>query len=1072
MLEFRVLGPLEIGSEGEPVRLSGRKERAVLAALLVDPGRARPAEELVAAVWGEDAPPTAEKSLQVRLSHLRAALAGGRDVLVRDGRGYRMAVEPERVDAVRFERLVGEAATQPGPDAALARYDEALSLVRGRPYADVEEFDGLASEIRRLDELRMRAIEGRMRALLGLGRHAEALPELDRLVRDEPHHEALAGLLMLALYRAGRQVDALRAYRLAAERLRDLGLEPSEDLRRIEGQILTQSEELVLPAIAAPASATSPPVVTGPRTNLPARLTSFIGRNRERAALRTRLRSDRLLTLTGPGGVGKTSLAVEAAREVVEELRDGVWLVGLGTLATPEQIPAVVADALPFGAAGPNLRGEGREAIDALCERLAGRETLIVLDDCEHLAAGVARIAERLLEAADGVRILATSRQALGARGEAIVDVEPFEPGGEDALRLFAERARAVAPSFVLDDRTLPAATTIATRLDGLPLALELAAARVRALAVAEIADRLDDRFALLGDTGTGTPSRRGTLRHVVEWSFDLLPEPEQELFCRLAVFRAPFTFEAAERVAGGGPVDRAALPDLLVSLVDRSMLSVDDTRYRMLETLREFGLRRLDERDGLEGARRRHAAWAATIADSDGRGMYADGVDAVRIALAPHRADLDVAVELALDEADGPLALPLATALGILDFGLGDSTRARTRLARAIRLDAPAATRVPALTMQSLLLTMHGLAEQGAAVAAQALEAADDQRWRDRAQAGRGVARLLGGDVVAALEDLDGLEERLTQRGEVWLRGFVCGWQGFVRLVLGELVEAQRLSGRAVEAFERCHDVWGLLTASVNLARVHVALGAYDDAAAVLERAVRVGEARVPGRLGPLLHDFGLVQLRRERFDDAATLWQRCVALGRRQAVSGGWVLLTGPAERWYAAMAAGHLARIDGDWGLAASHYAEARALLEAVEREARDTIGINAAIATSLIVQGECTDPAEAGDLLRRALERAMSSGDRRLVARAMDSIAQVSDDAARSAELLGAAEAHPPRRRRPAAPVERRRVTAVALAAARRARRRGLRPGARARARRPAPGRVRRAVVLLCERPGAR
>jgi tetratricopeptide (TPR) repeat protein len=285
---------------------------------------------------------------------------------------------------------------------------------------------------------------------------------------------------------------------------------------------------------------------------------------------------------------------------------------------------------------------------------------------------------------------------------------------------------------------------------------------------------------------------------------------------------------------------------------------------------------------------------------------------------------------------------------------------------------------------------------------------------------------------VAGALEDFDGLEDRLSLRGEVWLRGFVCGWQGFVKLVLGELVEARRLSTRAVDAFERCHDVWGLLTACVNLARVDVALGAYDDAAAVLERAVQVGEAKVPGRLGPLLHDYGLVELRRERFDRAVALWRRCVELGERQAMSGGWVLLTGPAERWYAVMAAGHLARVDGDLDLAASRYAEARALLEAVEREDRDTIGINAAIATSLLVQGECTDPAEAADLLRHALSRAMGSGDRRLVARAMESIAQTSDDATRSAEMLGAADAIRLAAGGPLPPTERRRVEAVALA----------------------------------------
>jgi predicted ATPase/DNA-binding SARP family transcriptional activator len=1030
VLEFRVLGPLEIGGPEGPVDVRGRKERAVLAALLVDPGRARPAEELVATVWGEDAPPSAEKSLQVRLSHLRAALPGGRDVLVRDGPGYRLRIDADAVDAHRFERLVEEAGRAAGdPVAALDRFEEALALVRGRPYADVEDFTGLASEVRRLDELRLRAVEGRMRALLDLGRHGDALPELERLVRDEPHHEALAGLLMLALYRAGRQVEALRAYREAAARLRDLGLEPSEELRRIEGLILTQSEE-----VAAPAAPPPPAAADAPRTNLRARLTSFVGREAELERLRTRIRDERLVTLVGPGGVGKTSLATEAARQLVHELRDGVFVVGLATLTGPDQIPAVIADALPFGAAGPNLRGgDGHEAIDALGERLAGREVLLVLDDCEHVAAGVARVAERLLGAAGGVRVLATSRQALGAQGESIVDLRPFDPGGEEALRLFVERARAVQPSFALDDTTREAALTICRRLDGLPLALELAAARVRALPVQEIAARLDDRFALLGDARAGAgPGERRSLGQVVDWSFGLLPEREQELFCRLAVFRSPFTLEAAERVAGGGPVDRGEVADLLVSLVERSMLSTEDGRYRMLETLRAFGLRRLAEHDALDGALRRHAGWAATLADTHGRRVYAEGIDAVRAALAPNRADLDAAVDLALDEGDGERAVPLATALGILDFGLGDSTRARTRLARALRLEASAQVRVPALTVQSLLLTMHGLVDAGTAASERALEEATDARRRDRALATRGTARLLGGDMTGALEDFEGLEERFRLRGETWIRGLTCGWQAYVRLVLGELAEAQRLSRRAVQAFERCGDVWGLLSASVNLARVAVALGAYDDAAQVLERAVQAGEARVPERLGPLLHEYGLVEMRRERYDEAERLWRRCAELGERQAMSGGWVLLTGPAERWYAVMAAGHLARTAGDWDTASARYGEAVALLEAVEREDRDTIGINAAIANSLVCRGEVTDPAEAIGHLRRALARAMASGDRRLVARVMEAMAQVGDDPVQGAELLGAADAVRLAAGGPRPPIERRAVQAIELA----------------------------------------
>jgi predicted ATPase/DNA-binding SARP family transcriptional activator len=1015
-MQFRVMGPLQVGPTDAAATVPGRKERAVLAALLVDLGRARSAQELVAAVWGADAPPSAEKSLQVRLSHLRSSLPAGREVVVRDGRGYRLAVDPDVVDAYRFERLVDEASRH-SPAAALERYDEALALVRGRPYADVEEFEGLAAEVRRLDALRLRAVEGRLRALLDLGRHAEALPELERVVRDEPHHEVFTALLMLALYRAGRQVEALEAYRRTAAQLFELGLEPSEELRRLEARILSHDVETVAPQEA--------------RTNLPARLTSFVGRADEIAELGERLRAGRMVTVTGPGGVGKSSLAVEAARAWIGDLDDGVWLVELAALEHPDQVPAAIADAVPFGAAGADLRGEAGEAIDVLCERLGGRRALLVLDTCEHLAAGVARVAERVLGAADGVRVLATSRQPLGAQGEALLELRPFAPDGAEALRLFVERARAAQPAFRLDPDSRAAAATICARLDGLPLAIELAAARVRALPVAEIAARLDDRFALLGDgrdDGGGRSHR--TLGAVVAWSFGLLTEAEQELFCRLTIFRGPFTLEGAERVAGGGDVDRARLPDLLASLVERSMVSVEEGRYRLLETLRAFGLQRLEERGGLERCRLRHIAWGAAIADSEGRRLYAEGADVVRGELAPHRPDLDAAAELALDERDGERALPLATALGVLDFGLGDSARGRIRLARSLRLEGPASARVPALIVQSALLTLHGLTEPGRAAATRAHELAEDDRWRDRALAFRGCARLLGGDAPGALADLEGLEQRLTLRGETWLRGFVCGWQGFVLLVLGDLEEARRLSMRAMQAFERCADVWGVLTAAVNLARVDRALGAYDEAARVLERALEIGEQRVPARLGPLLHDFGLVQLRREQFDHAAELLQRCTEVAAASA-GGGWVLLSGPAERWYAQMAAGHLARLDGDDPRAAARYADARALLEVVEREERRTIGIEAAIAVSLLAQGEVTDPDASGAMLREALGRAMQSGDRRLVAQSLDALARVVDSPAQGAELLGAAAAIRDGAGGPLPAVDARAVEAIAL-----------------------------------------
>lgn len=1006
-MNFRVLGPVEVVAGDEVARVSGRKERAVLAALIVHLGRARSAEELVASVWGADAPPTAEKSLQVRLSHLRSSMGDGRGVIVRDGRGYRLAVDPEAVDAVRFERLVDEAGRHP-PGEALRLYEEALGLVRGRPYADVEEFDGLAAEVRRLDELRMRAIEGRLRALLELGRHAEALPELERLTTDEPHHEGFAALQMLALYRAGRQVEALEAYRDTARRLTELGLDPSEDLRRLERLILEQDERVAAPEQVAADS---------PSTNLPARLTSFVGRAEELDALRDRVVNHRLVTVAGPGGVGKTSVAVEAARDEAERLRDGAWLVELGPVTGAEELPAAIAGALPFGSAGPDIAGGGQQAAVALAQRLSGRELLLLLDGCEHLADGVAALAGRILAAASDVRIIATSRQPLGVLGEALVELRPFDTADPAAVELFADRARAADPDFSLDDpATAAAVEQICRRLDGLPLALELAAARVRALPVSEIAGQLAGGFTLQ------------PLDEMVAWSFGLLAPPEQELFARLSLFRSPFTLADAQRIGG----THAA--DALAALVDRSMVGAEGGRYRVLETLRSFGTKRLEERGDDDDATGRYVAWAASLALVHGDRLWSEGLERVFRSLGPRRADLAAASDLACSRGDATAALRLAAAVAQIAFRLGDPAHGRERLATALSLDGgDDAARLSALTIYTTMLVLHGRLEEGGLAAAQALslaEEAQDARLIDRSRALRALGRLLGGDVGGALEDFEGLEERLADDGQDWLHGFVCGWSGYVHLVLGDLGEARRLSELSFVSFERCDDVWGRLSAAVNLGRTCAALGDYDGAAAALDRALPVAEAQVPERLGPLLYDLGLVELRRQNFERATQLWERCAEIAAGPSPTGGWLLLTGQAERWYAYMAEGHLARMTGDSDGARERYAQARSLLEEVERDSRDTIGVNAAVATSLMFAGEVAEPVDGDRLLREALERAMGSGDRRLVARVLDALAAREPEPETAAALLGAADAVREVAGGPLPDLERRSVEAVA------------------------------------------
>ena len=1003
-MEFRVLGTVEVAGADGPRPLHGRKELAVLAYLLAHAGRSVPADELVWAVWGEDAPPSAHKSLHVRLSRLRADLGDGAGRIARDGGGYRLAVEPGELDARRFERLVGEAAALAPAEAAEA-YGRALALVRGRPYADVADLDALQSEIRRLEELRLAAVEGRLRALVELGRHGDALPELDRAVDAEPLHEGLAALQLLALYRAGRQADALAAYRALVRRLDDVGLEPSAELRELERRVLVQD-----PALAAPAA----PVA--PSTNLGERLTSFVDRVAELEAVHERLAENRLVTLCGPGGVGKTSLAAEAALGLLAAFPGGVWGVDLSAVNDAARAPAAIAAAI--GVAGGGLDpGGAAGALPLVVEHLRDRRALLVLDNCEHLAAPVARLAEHLLRGARELRMLATSRQPLGAAGEALVDVAPLRES--DAVRLFADRARAVRSDFRLDEATEGPVAAICAGLDGLPLALELAAARVRALPVAEIAARLDDRFRLLASARSGARAR--TLEDVVAWSHDLLSDDERAVFRRLAVFRSAFALADAEDVAAGGTIATADVADLLAALVERSMVRAGDDGYRMLETLRAFGLARLEEAGERVEVADRHAAHFARRARGAVGRLWSGGTDGVVAEVRAERADLAEAARHALRRGRADWALPLAGAVGLLESRVGDVEAARRRLDAALALQSgsPADT-LAAVRLHASLLLLEGRLRRGAEAVESAQLLADqlgDEGERDRTRAIAGLALLLARDAPAALRAFAGLEERFAARGERWIAGFVAGWTGFVSLLGGELTEARARAQRAVEAFAACGDLWGLLSASVTLGRAATALGAYDEAARAYERALAAAGDRIGDRVVPLLHDLGVVEVRRGAPERAAALWARCAeAADRDLGTTGGWVLLTARGLRWYPLLAAGHLAGMRSDGAEAARRYGEAQAVLEAVERDRRDPIGLHGAMAITLLLRARLAEDDGRGEettlLAHEALARARQSGDRRLVARSLDAVAaglSLGGDAAEAARTMERAEA---------------------------------------------------------------
>ena len=610
-VQFRVLGPLEVVHAAGAVAPAGAKERAILARLLLEPGRPVSSDALLEAAWPDRPPEAATRSLHVRLANLRKLLEPGRAprtpsaLLAREGPGYRLAVDPEQVDAGRFARLVGEAGSLE-PAAALAAYEEALGLWRGPPFGEFAFAEFAQLEIRRLEELHARAREGRARALVELGRHEEALPELRRLLDGEPTREELGRTLALALYRSGRQVDALEALRALGSELLELGLEPGAETRELERRILVHD-----PALALSPTRTPAPPTRAPR--LPAPASRFFGREGHLAHAGELLEELPLVTIAGVGGAGKTRLALELARRSADRFPDGRWLCELGGAGTAADVPGALIDALGIEPAGDH-------GFDRAIEHLAARRGLLVLDNCEHVLDGAAAAVEQLLAGCPDLRILATSRAPLGVDGEQVLRLAGLElPAGRSApdamdspaVALFIDRARA-AGRPIDPQSELGSVAEICRRLDGLPLAIELAAGRARSLTPAEIAAQLGERFSLLAVSGRRAAARHTTLRAAIDWSYDLLPSGPRRLFERLSVFVRGATLDGARDVCAGDGLERGDVAGLLDQLVAQSMVTATSiggqTLYGMLESLRDYAAERLENRGEHERLRHRHA--------------------------------------------------------------------------------------------------------------------------------------------------------------------------------------------------------------------------------------------------------------------------------------------------------------------------------------------------------------------------------------------------------------------------------------------------------------------------------
>ena len=644
-IEIRLLGPVEVRIDGRDAPLGGPRQRVLLAVLALRPGQVLPADELAEEIWAGHPPDGADTTLRSYVSRLRTSLAGFATI-DRTDRGYILDVPPSAVDALEFERLVrtGRHSLEQGSARrARGQLADALALWRGQPFGEVGGEGNLEVAANRLDELRLLGIEARIEADLGLGRSAELVDELEGLVREHPFRERLWHHLMLALYRSGRQADALAAYHRARAGLDEhLGIEPTEELRALEAAILRQE----VPAVARQQAL----------QNLPVALTSFIGRTAELETVSNLLQVHRLVTLTGVGGVGKTRLALEAARDASDAYFDGVWFVDLAPLGDPDLVASSVAAVLGL------REGSETSALDALTAQLGDRELLVVLDNCEHVRDACAELATTLLARVSNLHLLATSRVTLGVAGEVDYAVPPLTVptdradagavGAFDAVSLFLERARARRPSLLDDPATLAAVARIVSDLDGLPLAIELAAARAKALTVADIAAGLDDRFRFLVSWRRLTTARHRTLAEAMAWSFDLLDVEQQALLAELSVFAGSTDIEAIASVCLDGDVTRAR--DLVQLLVDASLVILEadpngGSRYRLLETVRQYAAERLSAAGRTDIARAAHARHFAALATATPRqgGDLGGGLARLDLEVDNLRAAIDHAISL-----------------------------------------------------------------------------------------------------------------------------------------------------------------------------------------------------------------------------------------------------------------------------------------------------------------------------------------------------------------------------------------------------------------------------------------
>ncbi|HEX4356869.1 MAG TPA: BTAD domain-containing putative transcriptional regulator [Pseudonocardia sp.] len=826
-----MLGPTEVVAGGRPVELGGRLPRRLLTALVAADGRTVTDDNLAELVWGRDRPLQAISALRAYTSRLRRALGGpGQVALRRQGLGYALPLESYATDVARFTREVtrGRELVAHGRfDAAERVLAEALSLWRGDPYADLGDAEELGAARSGLVCLRETAVEELLGARLAAGGHLGVVSELEAAVRRDPYRERLWELLVVGLYRAGRQADALAALRGVRTHLAEgLGIDPGPGLRELEQRVLAQDPGLLAAphtsARVGPHSGPDGGPYSGPDAG-PAGigwpLTACFGRTGDLDAVGAAMAGHRLVTLVGPAGVGKTRLAIEYLATRVGA--EGLWLARLADVSQPVMLAQALAEAV--GAV--DLAGD--DPHQRLVHALKARPGLLVLDNCEHLVEPVAALAQWLLEWCPGLRILATSREALRVDGEALLTVDPLptragESGGDSddsagseapAVALLFDRVRVARPGWMPTAADRVHAEQVCTALDGLPLAIELAAARTRVMSLGEIAQRLDDRFGLLGGVPRGTLSRHATLRAAIAWSVDQLGAPERALCDRLWAFEGGFCLEAADAVR---PTD-APVIDSIDTLVTRSVVTADTTvlptRYRMLETLRAYC--REHDTDAAS-SRKAHARWVRELVERRTAEFTTTGAGAAMRQLSRELSNLRAAIDHDLAH-DPATALRVAGRLNWFWHRRGHVGEGRRLLESALRA-APDAepldrghARLALITVGPVPDTLEGVRRAYRDVL-ECSTAADDDEHRQLyglTQLHIGFNLLRARAAEAAREAGQQTIATGRQLGQEWLIAGGDMVRGAALVLEGRSEQGQRALGEAAALAGRCGYRW-----------------------------------------------------------------------------------------------------------------------------------------------------------------------------------------------------------------------------------------------------------------------